>query len=88
MRLATQANRRVIQSELPSQLAQVMARAPGIERVLVKPGAVLRQIDAGARYDDRVARRILEPEGIVCPPLETYLQPWVDVVRRHAVSGP
>jgi thioester reductase-like protein len=87
--IARAGGRRILRSYLPSQLAQALVRTPGIRHVLHEPRSFMRQLGAGARYDDRVARRVLVDSEIVCPPLETYIATWVRAVKmrgpaRHA----
>jgi len=81
--IAKCSGRRILQSYLPSHLANALVRTPGIKRVLHEPRAFLRQLSAGARYDDRTSRRVLADTGIVCPALASYIDTWVGAVRAH-----
>ncbi|MFP6685531.1 MAG: SDR family oxidoreductase [Polyangiaceae bacterium] len=81
--IAQCSGRRVLQSYLPSHLANALVRTPGIKRVLQEPRAFLQQLSAGACYDDRTSRRILADTGIVCPALASYIDTWVSAVKAH-----
>jgi thioester reductase-like protein len=71
-------------SVLPTQVASaILRRAPGIERLVQEPRAFLQQLSVTARYDTRNARAILEPAGISCPPLASYVDTWVKAVQDH-----
>jgi thioester reductase-like protein len=68
---------------IPTQVASAILRTPGIDRLVQEPRAFLQQLSSTARYDTTNARAILDPAGITCPPLATYVETWVTAVQEH-----
>ena len=83
--IARAGGRRVSErTAFPTQVARALSRTPGLKRLLREPGELIRQLSTGARYDTHNARRILEPAGITCPPVASYVETWVEAVRSRA----
>jgi nucleoside-diphosphate-sugar epimerase len=68
---------------LPTNLATVLLRTPGIESFAHAPRAFLEQLATEVVYDDRNAREILDPKGIRCPSFETYVEVMAQYVRQQ-----
>lgn len=84
--IARAGGRRVSErTAFPTQVARALSRTPGLKRLLQEPAELLRQLSTGARYDTENARRILEPAGIGCPPLSSYVETWIQTVRGRAL---
>ncbi|MDH5670831.1 MAG: SDR family oxidoreductase [Myxococcales bacterium] len=68
---------------LPTQLASVLLRTPGLERFSHIPRAFLEHMATAVSYDARNTRELLTGSGIECPPAGQYLTVMVDYVRSH-----
>ncbi|HHH26770.1 MAG TPA: oxidoreductase [Polyangiaceae bacterium] len=83
--IARAGGRRVSErTAFPTQVARALSRTPGLKRLLREPGELIRQLSTGARYDTKNARHVLEPAGICCPPVASYVETWVEAVRSRA----
>jgi uncharacterized protein YbjT (DUF2867 family) len=81
--IAEAGGRRTRKSVIPTQIASVIMRTPGLERFVKEPRAFLQQLASPSRYDTRNARRLLAGTGIECPPLASYVDTWVTAVKEH-----
>jgi thioester reductase-like protein len=69
---------------IPANLAKALLRAPGLERILNGPRAFLEALTTSVTYDARNADELLPALGVGdCPPLETYVDKWVEYVQEH-----
>lgn len=59
--------------QIPQRLFFLLARLRWVRRLLGLPAEAVLYMNHGADYDTRQAHAVLEAEGIVCPPLESYL---------------
>jgi thioester reductase-like protein len=84
--VARAGGRRTARSHIPSNLAKVLLRTPGIDRFVASPRAFVEQLTSAVRYDTRNADLILEGTGIACPPFESYVDQLVAVVQEHVKS--
>lgn len=64
-------------------LAKALLRADGIESFVRHPRTFLDEQLDRARYRDDATRSLLEPRGVRCPPLESYVGRMVDAVLEH-----
>ena len=75
--IAHAGGRRTRATFLPAQVMNALLSAPGIDRMLRTPRALVQQLVTGARYDTRKAHAILRNSGIECPPLAAYVDTMV-----------
>lgn len=68
---------------LPTNLANALLRAPGLERLSQIPRAFLEQLASEAVYDSRNTRELLAGTGIVCASAAGYLKGMVEHVRNE-----
>jgi thioester reductase-like protein len=74
--------RRGPRGSIPTNLAKVVLRAPGIERIAKAPRALLDALTTSVSYDASNADALLTALGVpACPPLETYLDKLVEYVQ-------
>ena len=57
----------------PRALGRALLGNPGIGLVAQNLRSVVELVTNPASYDDRLARELLTPERVSCPPLESYL---------------
>ncbi|MEZ4445846.1 MAG: SDR family oxidoreductase [Polyangiaceae bacterium] len=82
--IAQASGRRVSETTaIPRPVVSAIARTPGVQRLLSEPAALLRHLATPARYDTKNARRVLEPLGIVCPPVASYVGMWVKAAQAR-----
>ncbi len=81
--IAQAAGRPLPRGFLPTNLASVLLRAPGLERFAHVPRAFLEQLATEVVYDDRGAREILDANGIKCPGFSSYVDVMVQYVRQQ-----
>jgi thioester reductase-like protein len=82
--LVTQASgRRASRSTIPANVAKVLLRTPGIERIARSPRLFLEQLSSTVRYDAKNAERVLRPLDIICPPFESYVDQLVVAVQEY-----
>jgi nucleoside-diphosphate-sugar epimerase len=84
--IAQAAGRPIPRGFLPTNLATALLRTPGLERFAHVPRAFLEQLATEVVYDDRGAREILDPKGIRCPGLASYVDVMVSYVREQQSS--
>jgi thioester reductase-like protein len=77
------AERASLHPRLTPLLAKALLRADGIESFVRHPRTFLDEQLDRARYRDDATRSLLEPRGIRCPPLESYVGRMVDAVLEH-----
>jgi nucleoside-diphosphate-sugar epimerase len=81
--LMTQAMGRPAPSgKLPTNLASVLLRTPGLERFSHIPRAFLEQLAPEVIYDSRNARELLAGTPIECPNAASYIKTLIDEVKR------
>jgi thioester reductase-like protein len=82
--LLTQASERPAPSgKLPTNLASVLLRTPGLERFSHIPRAFLEQLASEVIYDSRNTRELLAGTGIECPNAASYLKLLIEDVKRE-----
>jgi thioester reductase-like protein len=82
--LLTQASERPAPSgKLPTNLASVLLRTPGLERFSHIPRAFLEQLSSEVIYDSRNTRELLAGTGIECPNAASYIKTLIDDVKRE-----
>lgn len=69
-----------------STLARSMFRTPGIEGYLRSPKSLVEQLLTSVHFDARNADAVLDPLGIVCPSLPTYVERMVTAVEERLVG--
>ena len=67
----------------PGVLGRVLLRTPGIAGLMRSQLSFIDIFEQDVRYVAHGARDLLEPRGIVCPPLTSYLGVLVDHVLRE-----
>ncbi len=80
--VARAGGRRAPAGFLPANLMRALLRAPGLERFAKSPRAALDAVMVPVTYDHRGADELLQDTGIVCPPLETYVDHLVTHVQK------
>jgi thioester reductase-like protein len=81
--LMTQASERPAPSgKLPTNLASVLLRTPGLERFSHIPRAFLEQLSGEVIYDSRNTRDILAGTNLECPNAASYIKTLIDEVKR------
>jgi nucleoside-diphosphate-sugar epimerase len=81
--LMTQASERPAPSgKLPTNLASVLLRTPGLERFSHIPRAFLEQLTAEVIYDSRNTRELLAGTGLECPNAASYIKILIDEVKK------
>ena len=68
--------------KLPTNLASVLLRTPGLERFSHIPRAFLEQLAGEVIYDSRNTRELLAGTHIECPNAASYIKRLVDYVKR------
>jgi hypothetical protein len=82
--LMTQASERPAPSgKLPTNLASVLLRTPGLERFSHIPRAFLEQLSSEVIFDSRNTRELLAGTGIECPSAASYIKLLIEDVKRE-----
>jgi thioester reductase-like protein len=82
--LMTQASERPAPSgKLPTNLASVLLRTPGLERFSHIPRAFLEQLSSEVIFDSRNTRELLAGTGIECPNAASYIKLLIEDVKRE-----
>jgi hypothetical protein len=81
--VAQAGGRRTARSTIPTQLARVLLRTPGVERLLHRPRELLQQFGSPVRFDTTHADAVLGPAGVRCPPFHSYVDTLVGAVQEH-----
>jgi nucleoside-diphosphate-sugar epimerase len=85
--LVTKASRRrAARGYVPSDLARMLLRTPGIDRFVRSPRAFLEQLMLPVHYDTRNTDAILAGTGVECPPFEAYVEELIAAVEEHVRS--
>jgi thioester reductase-like protein len=79
--IAYAAGRRSPKGFIPANLTRALLHTPGLERFAKSPRTFLDQLVTPVRFDTRNSDMILAGTGIVCPPLESYVEKMVNHVR-------
>lgn len=69
---------------LPSSLARAVLSLPGLAGRVRSERSFVEWFDTDVRFDDRKARALLDPSGIRCPPVPSYVDALVRHVRERA----
>lgn len=72
---------RLAKGFLPGGLTRAILRAPGLARLARSQRSFLESFDRLTYYNCREAQRLLEPAGIQCPPLPSYVDNLIHYVR-------
>jgi nucleoside-diphosphate-sugar epimerase len=72
--------------KLPTNLASVLLRTPGLERFSTIPRAFLEQLASDVVYDSRNTRELLAGSGLECPSASTYIKRMVESVRNEQAA--
>jgi nucleoside-diphosphate-sugar epimerase len=82
--LVSKASRqRPSRGRVPSDLAKILLRTPGIDRFVRSPRAFVEGLMLPVRYDTRNSDVALSGTGIACPPFESYVEELVAAVQDH-----
>jgi thioester reductase-like protein len=77
-RVAERVNARLPPFNFNARLADWVLALPGMDRLLRPQREALTWVQTQARYSTTHARRLLEGQGVQCPPLDSYLDRLVD----------
>ena len=83
-RVAALAGRDPLRGSIPRGLAQVLLRAPGLERVAELPAAMLALVSARAQFASDETVRLLTAAGVTWPRFDA----WIDAVVSGLVPAP
>jgi thioester reductase-like protein len=92
--VARAGGRRGPRGSFPANLAKMLLRAPGLDRIGKSPRAFVETLTTPVTYDARNADELLASLGVeTCPPLETYVDKLVEYVQermrqRRAIKKP
>ncbi|HJL04534.1 MAG TPA: SDR family oxidoreductase [Polyangiaceae bacterium LLY-WYZ-15_(1-7)] len=81
--IAEATGRPIPRGYVPTSLATVLMRTPGLERFAHVPRTFLEQLATEVVWDDRNTRELLEGTGISCPAFEDYVERLVEYVRQR-----
>ncbi|HXN31083.1 MAG TPA: SDR family oxidoreductase [Polyangiaceae bacterium] len=82
--VARAGGRRAARGSIPTNLAKALLRAPGLDRIVRSPRALVETLTTPVTYDARNADELLASLGVAtCPPLETYVDKLVEYVQEH-----
>jgi nucleoside-diphosphate-sugar epimerase len=84
--VTTASRRRAARGYVPSDLARMLLRTPGIDRFLRSPRAFLERLLPPVRYDTRNTDAVLAGTGVECPPFEAYVEELIAAVEEHVRS--
>ena len=83
--MARSVGRRGLVGGMPTNLAKVLLRTPGLDRIAKSPRAFLDTLTTSVSYESTHADGILESLGVEeCPPLEAYVDKMIEVVQKRA----
>jgi nucleoside-diphosphate-sugar epimerase len=86
--VARAGGRRGPRVSIPANLAKVLLRTPGLDRIAKTPRAFLETLTTPVTYDARNADDLLASLGLPgCPPLETYVERLVEYVQERIRRG-
>jgi thioester reductase-like protein len=82
--IARAGGRRGPLGSIPANLAKVLLRTPGLDRIAKSPRAFLETLTTPVTYDSRNADELLATLGVeACPPLEAYVDKLVEYVQKR-----
>jgi len=82
--IARAGGRRGPLGSIPANLAKVLLRTPGIDRIAKSPRAFLETLTTFVTYDSSNADGLLAALGVKeCPPFETYVDQMVEYVQKR-----
>jgi thioester reductase-like protein len=82
--VARAGGRRAPRGSIPTNLAKALLRAPGLDRIVRNPRALMETLTTPVTYDARNADLLLSSLGVdACPPLETYVDKLVEYVQER-----
>lgn len=81
--LVSRASRLRERARVPSDLARVLLRTPGIEGFVRSPRAFIEGLMVPVRYDAQNTADALAGTGVECPPFESYVDKLVASVEAH-----
>jgi thioester reductase-like protein len=83
--IAERAHKKRPRGFIPTSVAKLLMRAPGLEKLARAPLAFLESFDHLSFYNARGAHELLRGTGIDCPPFDTYVDNLIRYVREvHA----
>lgn len=68
---------------IPSDLARILLRTPGIERFVRNPRVFMERLFLPVRYDMSNAIEVLQGTGVECPPFDAYADDLIRAVEEH-----
>lgn len=77
------AGRQMSKGHIPGNVMRLLLRAPGAERLLSSPRALVDQLTSSVRFDTRNADALFAGTDIVCPPFESYVEHLVARVEER-----
>ena len=80
-RIAAAAGHRPPKGGIPTPLAKMLLKAPGIDRLVKAPSYLLDALVTPVRYDTTHTRELLAGTGIECPPFGSYVHRLVAHVQ-------
>jgi hypothetical protein len=81
--IAARANKRLPRFNLSARAADAVLRLPGLEKWARPQRAAINYVNHLALYNCHGALELLEPKGVRCPPLSSYLDRLVDFAQEH-----
>jgi len=82
--IARAGGRRGPLGSIPANLAKVLLRTPGLDRIAKSPRALLETLTTSVTYDASNAAELLAALGVEeCPPFEAYVDTLVEYVQKR-----
>jgi thioester reductase-like protein len=82
--VARAGGRRAPRGSIPANLAKMLLRAPGLDRLANNPRALVETMTTRVTYDARNADELFVSLGVApCPPIETYVDKLVEYVKKR-----
>jgi hypothetical protein len=82
--IARAGGRRGPLGSIPANLAKVLLRTPGLDRIAKSPRAFLETLTTPVTYDATNTNELLASLGVEqCPPFESYVDKVVEYVQRR-----
>lgn len=79
----TRAKNRSDTGFIPSDLAKMLLRTPGIERFVRNPRSFVERLFLPVHYDMSNTKTLLAGTGIECPPFDSYVDELIQAVEEH-----
>jgi thioester reductase-like protein len=95
--IADKSKKKLTRFSLPVKATELLLRIPGLESRSRQHRAAIQSVNHLALYNCRTASDLLEPSGISCPPLHSYLETLMQFAqsawktqheRRESVDDP